>query len=800
MESKRRSLLFLSVASSISMYALAALTPANAQVVPDGTLGAESSVVTPNVTIKDLPSNRIDGGAIRGTNLFHSFQEFSIGAGQGAYFANPAGIENILSRVTGTNPSNIQGTLGVLGNANLFLFNPRGIVFGRNAKLDVGGSFVASTASAVVFADGSFFSATDPSSLPLLTITMPIGLQYREMVGSIQVQGSKLQVPTDKTLALVGGNLSLDGASIKTPEGRVELAGVAGLGTLGVEVNNNDLSLSFPSDLARADISVTNKAVIDVSGEGGGAVQFQGRQVTLSNESQVFADTLGERDGQGISIQAVQLTIQGGTQLSASTSGSGQGGNVEVNASDSVELIGTSANGQKPSKFDSDVLDASGDAGGLTITTRRLIIRDGARISASASGTGEGGDITIKASDSVELIGTSPGDRRPSGVSVQTSRGIGKAGDITITTRQLSIRNGAEVSAATFGDGDGGTVEVNASDSVELSGTSTNGRLRSRLFAGTGKPSDVSSPDRGDVPEISTGDGGELIVKTRQLTVRDGAQISVGSQGSGNASNLEVSADSIRLDNKASISADTTSTSPDPLEGQGNIILRSEDLVLRRGSNIITEATGTTKGGDINIETGVLVALEDSDINANAKNSFGGRVIVNAQGIFGTTFRDQNTPLSDITATSELGPSFSGTVTINTPGVDPSRGLVALPETVVDPAALIAQNPCQRGKGSAFVVTGRGGLPTNPSEVLSTDAIQVGLVEPALINSRDRQRQTITSDAPSIESSTSPVKNSIVPAQGWVFNNKGEVILTAVNPNSTLLQRPWVNPSACRVP
>lgn len=140
-----------------------------AQPTPDTTLGAESSVVTPT-TINGFPSDQIDGGARRGVNLFHSFQEFNIGEGQGVYFSNPTGIQNILSRVTGANRSNILGTLGVLGDANLFLINPQGIIFGRNASLDVRGSFVATTANAVRLGDTGLFSASEPATSNLLTV------------------------------------------------------------------------------------------------------------------------------------------------------------------------------------------------------------------------------------------------------------------------------------------------------------------------------------------------------------------------------------------------------------------------------------------------------------------------------------------------------------------------------------------------------------------------------------------------------------------------------------------------------
>ncbi len=795
MERKGRSLtsITLTITSSITLCCLTQLSPATGQITPDRSLGPENSIVTPDVNIKDIPSDQIDGGAIRGTNLFHSFAEFNVKSGRGVYFTNPSGIENILNRVTGNNPSNILGTLGVLGKANLFLINPNGIVFGPSAKLDVRGSFVGSTASAIQFADGTFFSATDLSVPPVLTISMPIGLQYRGNEESIQVQESRLSVPNGETLALVGGAVGLEGASLKAPEGRVELGGVAGLGTVGLNVSSNDLRLSFPNDLALADISLINKAVVDVSGEGGGAIQFQGRHITFADESKVSATTTGDRDGQGISINAVELTIQGGAQIFTSTSGDGNAGNIDVYASDLVELSGTSADGQKPSRVANDVLQASGNAGNVTITTNHLIVRDGARLSASASGTGRGGNININVFELVELIGTSPNDRRPSGVSVQTSQGTGQAGDLTITTSQLSIRNGAEVSAATFGDGEGGAVTVNASDSVELIGTSTIKKLPSRLFAGTGTPSNVmrdgnSQSDMGDVSDVSTGNGGNLILNTRQLTVQDGAQISVGSQGTGNAGDLEITANSIHLDNKAAITADTTSLTPEPIQGQGNILLRSQELVLRHGSKISTNATGTTAGGNIAINTDVLAALENSDITANATNSRGGNVTINAQGIFGTKFRDAVTPESEITATGKDS-SLNGTVTINTPEVDPSRGLLTLPETVVDPAALIAQNPCERGKGSAFVVTGRGGLPSNPSHALSYDTVQVGLVEPA--------SSSVSSSTRVTPSPTQVKAERILPAQGWVFNAQGEVVLTAYNPTSSELQRPWVNPTVC---
>jgi filamentous hemagglutinin family protein len=147
-----------------------------AQIVPDATLGSEGSQVTPNANIRGLPGDRIDGGAVWGSNLFHSFSQFNVNNGQRVYFGNPAGIANIFSRVTGSNISNILGTLGVDGAANLFVINPHGIFFGSNARLDIQGSFVATTGDRFIFPNGTEFSASNPQAPPVLTMSVPVGV------------------------------------------------------------------------------------------------------------------------------------------------------------------------------------------------------------------------------------------------------------------------------------------------------------------------------------------------------------------------------------------------------------------------------------------------------------------------------------------------------------------------------------------------------------------------------------------------------------------------------------------------
>ena len=802
---------------------------ASAQLIPDATLGNESSVVTPNVDINSLASDRIDSGATRGTNLFHSFGQFNVGEGRGVYFSNPTGIERILTRVTGGNSSNILGTLGVLGNADLFLINPNGIIFGSNARLDVRGSFIAGTASSIKFADGLEFSATNPQAPPLLTINIPLGLQYEPNAGGIQVQGlgnqlivdpqtfvfievdgEGLEVQPGQTLALVGGEVALPGGNLTAQGGSVELGSVReGLVTL--TPTNPGWTLGYQGVQNFQDILLSQAAAIDTSGATPGRIQVQGRRVTLTDGSVIEASNLGTGNGSNVTITASesvelsgtnplnsfpslldsgtsgagtggglfvstkQLRLRDGAQVVSATFSSGSAGSVSVNASELVELIGVSADSLFSSGlFSSSAVEATGDAGNLTINTEQLVIRDGAGVSSETFGEGRGGNLTVNASRSVELTGTTP-DGFPSVLSTRT-QGSGNAGNLMINTGQLIVRDGAQATSATFGQGSGGNLTANASQSVELIGTSATGA--SGLFA---------SAIYGD------GAGGDLRITTPKLIVRDGATVSVSNfqsrnlapPGTGPAGNLQIQAGTIRLENQGTITAAAAGGD------KGNITIDSQDIQMRRGSAITTNATGPSAGGNIIINTDTLVALENSDITANALNNRGGNVSINAQGIFGTEFRPQLTPNSDITATGAEG--LNGVVQINTPDVDPSSGLVELPTTVVDVEGLVARNFCAaKQAGSSFRVTGRGGLPTSPNDPLTDEVLAVEWSRPSSeVQARGVSRPPLTDNGQR--------RNRVIQqAQGWIVAADGTVMLTTeaptANPQSSAFTHPGCVP------
>jgi filamentous hemagglutinin family protein len=799
---------------------------ASAQLIPDTTLGNESSVVTPNVDINGLASDQIDGGASRGANLFHSFGQFNVGEGRGVYFSNPTGIERILTRVTGGNSSNILGTLGVLGNADLFLINPNGIIFGSNARLDLRGSFIAGTATSIKFADGLEFSATNPQAAPLLAINVPLGLQYGPNAGGIQVQGlgnqliadpqtfvfigvdgEGLEVQPGQTLALVGGEVALPGGNLTAQGGSVELGSV-GEGLVTLTPTNPGWTLGYQGVQNFQDILLSQGAAIDTSGATPGRIQVQGRRVTLTDGSLIEASNLGTGNGSNVTITASELVEMSGTNplnglpslLDSGTSGVGTGGGlfvstkqlqlrdgaqvvsatfssgsasiVRVNASELVELIGISADGLFSSGlFSSSAVEATGDAGNLTINTGQLIIRDGAKVSSETSGEGRGGDLTINASRSVELTNTTPDG--VSGGLFTATLGAGNAGNLTINTGQLIVRDGSQAVSGTAGQGRGGNLSVNASQSVELVGRSANsasGLLASAI--------------------VGDGAGGDLTITTPKLIVRDGAVISVSNfqsrnlapPGTGPAGNLQIQAGTIRLDNQGTITAAAAGGD------KGNITIESQDIQMRRGSAITTNATGASTGGNITIKTDTLVALENSDITANALNNRGGNVSINAQGIFGTEFRPQLTPNSDITATGAEG--LNGVVQINTPDVDPSSGLVELPATVVDVEGLVARNFCAaKQAGSSFRITGRGGLPASPNDPLTDEVLAVEW-------SRSSGEVQGTGVAGPQSTDNGQSRNRVIQqAQGWIVAADGTVTLTTEAPTTTPQSPAFTHPS-----
>jgi large exoprotein involved in heme utilization and adhesion len=821
------------------------------------------------------------------------------------------------------------------GNANLFLINPNGIVFGANASLNVGGSFVASTANAVQFGNIGFFSATEKNiPSPLLTVN-PSALLFNQINQNAAIQNnsiapprrdlaglnaSGLQVPDGKSLLLVGGNVSMNRGRLNANGGRVELGGLAEPGTVALGVNGDNLSLIFPENVARADVSLTNQAGVFVTGAGGGNIAVNARnleilggsilsagigqglgtpqtvagditlnatgKIKVAGESRVgnIVRLGSQGNGGNITIDSGSFSLQDGAQIDASTLGQGNGGNVTVRALDAVSLAGNA------SIFSSVEAGGVGKGGNIDINAASFSLTDGAQLitiirdasDTQPPGQGAAGNVNVNVTGKVDIAGEINGFA--SGIfSALLTGTVGKAANITINSGSFSLRDGAQIVALTSGEGNAGNVTVLAKDAVSLAnagilslveagGVGKAGNINinaaslslidgAQLLtiplrasdtqpAGRGNAGnvnvnvagkvDIAEEKNGFVSEIGSfvstgtqGDGGNITIDSGSFSLRDGARLNASTSGHGNAGTIKVNAaEEVTISGKSSnlntglfvnsqsttgIAGNIIVTSPrvtldnsGTLNAQsasgngGDINLQTDLLVLRRGAQISTTA-GTAQaggnGGNINIDalSGFIVAVpsENSDITANAFTGSGGKVTINATDIFGLTPRSREDlarllgtndptqldprllPTSDITAISQTNPSLKDQMTTITPEVDPSRGLVNLP-VPVDTSIAQSCSPGGSQAQSEFIITGRGGLPPNPGEALSADAVMVNLV--TLNPEVDKPSTTAVSTS---TTSSAP----LVEAQGWVMDADGNVVLTAnastVTPHSS---------------
>jgi filamentous hemagglutinin family protein len=722
------------------------LTPmprAGAQILPDGTLPTV-------VTSPDRLNFAIEGGSRSGSNLFHSFSQFSVPTGGSAVFNNPLDVQNIFSRVTGGSVSNIDGVIKANGAANLFLLNPNGLVFGPQAILNIGGSFLGTTASHVRFEDGSTFSATNPT--PLLTISLPVAVQLGSNSAGISLQGQGHTITAQhplfapyipigpslglitpgRTLALIGGQIDLDGAVLTAPEGQIELGAVS----------QGEVGLGPTFDYAKAavlgDIQLKNRSLLDVNGVKAGSIHLQGRQVNLTDGSVLWVQNRSAMPAGNIRIDAsAGVQIMGATpnrQIVSSiineTVAPGRGGNIAI-ASPKIQVLdggsiltktfSQAASGmvsvytndlevsgsvpQSPDIF-SNLASSTfgpGNAGSVNVVTQNLDIHTGGYIGSSTLGTGRGGDVTVQAR-AITVEGATPILIASTIASATIGRG-GDSGDLTVNTGRLKLVNSGLITSSSIGQGSAGNLVVNASEWIEVGGRLGEGLYQSSIASGITYPQPVYAQLFG-LTGTPTGTSGNVTVNTPRLSMNN-ASINTANVTSGDAGTVRVNADLLRVENESWISALTKTG-----EG-GNVIVQSKNLVIRGNSYLSATAGGLGNGGNVQVNAPIILGWENGDIVANAVRGRGGKVEITTQGIFGLNYREQLTPGNDITASSELG--VSGTVQVNRIGVNPMSDLVMLPGEPIDPSQKIAAG-CGAQQNSSFVITGRAGIPDNPSQ------------------------------------------------------------------------------------
>jgi filamentous hemagglutinin family protein len=614
--------------------------PAIAQVVPDNSL-PNSSIVSPNCT-----DCEITGGTAAGSNLFHSFEQFSIPTGGRAFFNHPTNIQNIFTRITGRSPSIIDGILQA-GTANLFLLNPNGIIFGRNSSLDIGGSFFATTAEQIDFADGTQFTTVNPQPSQLLTISTPIGLQFGQNLATITNRSQSfrsqsfinepfntldapagLQVATEQTLALISNNIILDGGNLTARSGRVELGSVAPKSRVNLMSTATSYDLTYPEVQEFADVQISGGSYIDTSGEAtglqgeGGVIQVQGRNILLTEEASVVSSTF---QGTGADIEFLasgSIQLRSGSVIATfAEPGTGAAGNLMIQSNDSVKLRGAST------ALNALTLgDSTGNAGDISIETGELWLRGGARIRASTFGAGRGGEIRILA-DTIEIAGSNRLGTRTSAIFSQVTDNAGTigrtSGEMRINTRRLTLQNGGVISTATYGRGNGGTLIINATESIAISGTTLaveRNQYRSGIF---------TSAEPGAIGNV-----GRLRITTDRLTITDRAEISANNRGTGVPGTARINVNQLTLQSGGEIRAGSPEL-PDhiliPNQGDGGRLMVNANNIQVTGTGTIdsenfpsaiaafSESSGDA--GDLEITTTSLDVLNGGEISVSGRST-----------------------------------------------------------------------------------------------------------------------------------------------------------------------------------
>ncbi|MEO0987348.1 MAG: filamentous hemagglutinin N-terminal domain-containing protein [Cyanobacteria bacterium J06639_14] len=801
---------------------------AQAQLIPDNTLENENSVIAPGVIVQGELADLIEGGAQRGSNLFHSFETFNIDAGQRVYFANPTSIESILSRVTGGDPSNIFGTLGVDGAADLFLINPNGIVFGETASLNVSGSFYATTADAISLGEG-VYSATEPQNSSLLTIAPEVSFFNYLTAGSgnltndaqltaggnLALAGQNLQVQGSVT---AGGDLSLLASDTVTVRDTVTDAFVAQAGNALTIQGNQGVDILALNHLQQTpfvsggDLTLVSDGVIsaDAHFDVGGSFSTRTLAGELANfgslEDPIFdvADDFAVGDYTGASLQ-----VTAGNDITY--------GEVEIDAIDPAvdpnnpafllnaggSIIGT---GEVSTSVDTgglvvdfvsegniEVADITTDGGPITLTSQAggIILED----LDTRNGNNPGGNITLTA------VGDIMGDGDLESFSRSNAENTGDGGVITISSIAGNITIDGELasfSRSEDGDaGNGGTISITAtggaisiSDDIESSSrsddgnTANSGAISITAAGDVAIADDVTSQSRsengnagnGGAVEISS-DAGNVTIEGEVVTR---SRSDEGNAGDGGAVAITATVGTVALGDKV----ESISRSDEGNAGNGGAITITADgnVTLEDGSlDAHSEAEGDVgNGGDVTVfSLSGDIALDGSANSSSQSESGnagnGGAISMTAAS--GNILIENNLNANAESKSDSGNSGAGGPITIVANSEDPDSGNITLGRDVSSESESRGNSA---GSGGDISISATGNVlidrGINSRSRLRSDSETAG-------GASEGGSITITSDAGDITLTDGSLESSSSTGNNGTVSDGGAITITAFDGN-----------------
>ncbi len=615
-----------------------------AQISLDGSLGPATELTGPDYVIP------AELGRTEGQNLFHSFGSFHVPTGSSATFQGPehVQIQNIVGRVTGGQPSQIDGLLrSEIPGANLFLMNPHGVVLGVNASLDVGGSFYVSTADVLRFEDDAVFR-TSLGGESEFSMRAPEAFGFLQApLGHVTIRSQALAVPATHTLGAIGGDVTIEGGSLQAQGGVLSLTSVASAG----EVPLNAVGMARPEGVELGTVTITDRAALETEGIGGGVVAIRGGQLTVA-QSRIAANNNSNVDRTGASIDidvTDSLSIREGSELRADSSAIGRGGDLNVSA-------------HTLSVADSTILTRSrtGGAGGdIHIRAARVELADNALIGTQTLNSGPGGELKVSAGR-LDLTGAAE--------MFTEARDNGQGGDVLITADQVALSDNARISSLTLSrhDEGAGNLVIQAQASLQIRGA---GGDRTGIFAQGGIATEIGEiqidsgallMDGGvigtpaEAGSISGARAGNISVAVKQLRLEGEAVIDSSTLGGATGGDIAIQATDAHLSERARIVSGTSGAGH-----AGMIDIEATHLILTDGALIASSSSGGLgRGGNVTIVASAVDLSHDASIRAGTSGAgHAGRIEVDAT----------NLRLSDgaqITSGSVRGPGLGGDVAI----------------------------------------------------------------------------------------------------------------------------------------